>query len=83
VHAAVAACDAAQAPRVVVYQVGVGGFEDPDGALAASYNLTSNIVLVRPDGFVAWRSGTAAGSPSAVTGALSQALCKSLTVSES
>jgi 2-polyprenyl-6-methoxyphenol hydroxylase-like FAD-dependent oxidoreductase len=66
-----------------VYQVGSGGFEDPDGTLAATYDLTSNIVLIRPDGFVAWRSKTAAGSPSAITGALSQALCKSLTVSES
>src|SRR5687767_3820973 len=83
-NAAFAACQAPQAPRdVVVHQVGVGRFEDPDGALAASYDLTSNIVLVRPDGFVAWRSRTAAGSPSAVMGALSQALCKSLIVSDS
>ena len=64
-----------------VYQPGLGGFEDPDGALASTYDLTSNIALVRPDGFVAWRSKTAAGSPSAITGALSQAVCKSLTVS--
>ena len=71
-------------PRnVVIYQVGVGGFEDPDRLLAHTYGLSSNIVLIRPDGFVAWRSKTAAGSPSAVTGALSQAVCKSLTVSES
>jgi len=83
-NAAFAACKATQAPHDVdVYQVGVGRFDDPEGALAASYDLTSNIVLVRPDGFVAWRSRTAVGSPSAVTGALSQALCKSLTVSES
>jgi hypothetical protein len=83
-NAAVAACEATQAPRhVVVYQVGLGGFEDPEGTLAGTYGLTSDIVLVRPDGFVAWRSKTATGSPSAVTGALSQALCKSLTVSES
>jgi len=29
-------------------------------------------VLVRPDGFVAWRSKTPIGSPSAIAGALAQ-----------
>ena len=81
-QAVVAAANAGQIPlRVDVYQPGLGGFEDPEGALASAYGLTSGIALVRPDGFVAWRSKTAAGSPSAITAALSQALCKSLTVS--
>ena len=66
---------------VDVYQVGVGGLEDPDDAIARTYGLTSGIVLIRPDGFVAWRSKTPSGSPSAVVGALSQVICKSLTVS--
>ena len=66
---------------VDVYQTGVGGFEDPDGSVAQAYGLSSGIVLVRPDGFVAWRSKTAAGSPSAVVSAISQIICKSLTVS--
>jgi 2-polyprenyl-6-methoxyphenol hydroxylase-like FAD-dependent oxidoreductase len=84
IKAVAAVGESRQRPRNIdVYQVGSGGFEDPDGTLADTYDLTSNIVLIRPDGFVAWRSKTAAGSPSAVTGALSQALCKSLTVSES
>ena len=84
IKAVAAAGESRQLPGDIdVYQVGSGGFEDPDGTLADTYDLTSNIVLIRPDGFVAWRSKTAAGSPSAVTGALSQALCKSLTVSES
>jgi hypothetical protein len=77
-----AAADATQIPfRVDVYQPGLGGFEDPESALASAYGLTSGIALVRPDGFVAWRSKTAAGSPSAITGALAQALCKSVTAS--
>jgi putative polyketide hydroxylase len=81
-QAVLAAADDRQLPfQVDVYQPGLGGFEDPDGALVSAYGLTSNIALIRPDGFVAWRSKTAAGSPSAVTGALSQAICTSLTVS--
>ena len=67
---------------IETYQVGEDGFEDPDGALDAAYNLRSDVVLVRPDGFVAWRSKTPTGSPSAIAGAVSQAICKSLTVSE-
>lgn len=82
IKAAATGSESAHVPfPVEVYQVGVGGFEDPDGALAAAYDLTSGIVLIRPDGFVAWRSKTTAGSPSAVIGALSQVICKSLTVS--
>ena len=81
-QAVLAAADGKQVPfRVDVYQPGHGGFEDPDGALASTCDLTANIALVRPDGFVAWRSKTAAGSPSAIIGALSQVVCKSLTVS--
>jgi len=77
-----AAANGRQIPFTVdVYQPGFGGFDDPDGVLASTYGLTSNIALIRPDGFVAWRSKTAAGSPSAVIGALSQAVCKSLTAS--
>ena len=64
-----------------VYRAGAGGFDDPERALEHAYGLTSGIALVRPDGFVAWRSKTPVGSPSAVAGALSQAVCKSVTVS--
>ena len=67
--------------EIDMYQAGRGGFEDPEGALAAAYGLSSDITLIRPDGFVAWRSKTPGGSPSAVIAALSQALCKPLTVS--
>jgi 2-polyprenyl-6-methoxyphenol hydroxylase-like FAD-dependent oxidoreductase len=83
-NAATAALKARHVPLDVdVYQAGLEGLEDPEGALERDYGLTSGIVLVRPDGFVAWRSKTPAGSPSAVTAALSQAICKSLTVSRS
>jgi hypothetical protein len=44
--------------------------------------MTANaLILVRPDGFVAWRSKTATGSPSAVAGALAQAMCRHSIVS--
>ena len=81
--AVVAVGEAGQLPLrdVDVYGLDKPGFEDPEGLVQAAYGLTSDIVLIRPDGFVAWRSKTPTGSPSAVAGALAQALCKPLTVS--
>ena len=66
---------------VDLYGMDSPGFEDPAGSVSEAYDLTADIVLIRPDGFVAWRSKTPAGSPSAVVGAVSQAICKSLTLS--
>jgi hypothetical protein len=82
-NAVVAVSEAGQLPLrdVDLYGLDKPGFEDPDGSVQAAYGLTSDIVLVRPDGFVAWRSKTPTGSPSAVAGALAQALCKPMTVS--
>jgi 2-polyprenyl-6-methoxyphenol hydroxylase-like FAD-dependent oxidoreductase len=82
-NAVLAVCEAGQMPLrdVDVYGLDKPGFEDPEGAVQAAYGLTSDIVLIRPDGFVAWRSKTPTGSPSAVAGALAQALCKPITVS--
>ena len=58
---------------VDVHRLGADGLADPGDACAAAYGLAPrDAVLVRPDGFVAWRSKTAAGSPSAVAGALAQ-----------
>ena len=68
---------------VDVYGLDTPGFEDPEGAVAQAFGLTNDIVLIRPDGFVAWRSKTTTGSPSAVIGALSQALCQPLSVTKS
>jgi 2-polyprenyl-6-methoxyphenol hydroxylase-like FAD-dependent oxidoreductase len=49
-----------------VHRVGGEGLEDPSGGFAAAYDLEpSGCVLVRPDGFVAWRAKTAADAASA------------------
>jgi len=66
---------------VDVYGLDSPGFEDPEGSVAQAFGLTNDIALIRPDGFVAWRSKTPTGSPSAVAGALAQAICKPITVS--
>jgi putative polyketide hydroxylase len=43
-----------------VHRVGGEGLEDPSGGFAAAYDLEpSGCVLVRPDGFVAWRARNA------------------------
>jgi hypothetical protein len=40
-----------------VRQLGRDGLEDPAGGFAAAYGIEpSGCVLVRPDGFVAWRA---------------------------
>ena len=45
------------------HSIGTGEFSDPDGAFADSYGITATgAVLVRPDGFVAWRAETDAGA---------------------
>ena len=56
-----------------VHRVGSGDLTDPEGAFHGAYGVSSrDAVLVRPDGFVAWRSKTPDGSPSAIAGALAQ-----------
>jgi putative polyketide hydroxylase len=43
---------------------GAGALADPDGLFAAAYGLTdSGASLVRPDGFIAWRSPSAPAEP--------------------
>ena len=83
VKAVVAVGEAGRMPLrdVDVYGLDTPGFEDPEGSVAEAYGLSNDVVLIRPDGFVAWRSKTPAGSPSAIVGAVSQAICKSLTLS--
>jgi 2-polyprenyl-6-methoxyphenol hydroxylase-like FAD-dependent oxidoreductase len=63
--------------RLDVYGVGPGGdVEDPDRAFASASGIgTEGAVLVRPDGFVAWRAADAAGDP---VGVLYAALARSL-----
>jgi putative polyketide hydroxylase len=61
-----------------VHPVGPGGLGDPESSFAEAYGITpSGAVLVRPDGFVAWRAVDADGaSASALTEVLDRALCR-------
>ena len=56
--------------------VGDGELRDPNDRFAAAYGLSATgAVLVRPDGFVAWRAKAMAGDPrAALTAALSSIL---------
>jgi hypothetical protein len=48
-----------------IWQPGADGLEDPGGTFSDAYGISaSGAVLIRPDGFVAWRS-TNATEPSA------------------
>ena len=48
------------------YVVGGGEVRDPAAAFAAAYGISAaGAVLVRPDGFVAWRARDAAGASEA------------------
>jgi 2-polyprenyl-6-methoxyphenol hydroxylase-like FAD-dependent oxidoreductase len=57
-------------------QIGAGGISDPENALCEAYGITpSGAVLVRPDGFVGWRSETCPDTPEkAVSSALARLL---------
>jgi putative polyketide hydroxylase len=52
-------------PRVEAHRIGGdGGFADAEGRWAEAYGVTDRgAVLVRPDGFVAWRSADIADDP--------------------
>jgi 2-polyprenyl-6-methoxyphenol hydroxylase-like FAD-dependent oxidoreductase len=51
--------------------VGDASLGDPDGAFTAAYGLTgAGATLVRPDGFVAWRSKDAAADPAGTLAAI-------------
>ena len=67
---------------LTVHQIGEDGLHDPDNSFARAYNLPGDaMVLVRPDGFVCWRSKTPAGSPSALAAALAQVTFRPVSVS--
>ena len=64
---------------VDVYRIGGdGNFADPDGRWPAAYGITNDgAVLVRPDGFVAWRGvGTVDDPARVLTSALSEVLAR-------
>ena len=61
-----------------VYQIGSDVVTDPNGAFADAYGISrSGAVIVRPDGFVAWRAKNADGaSASLIRDALAALLCR-------
>jgi 2-polyprenyl-6-methoxyphenol hydroxylase-like FAD-dependent oxidoreductase len=61
-----------------VHQVGIGATSDPSGGFSSAYGMTpSGAVLVRPDGFVAWRAKDAGGASAAtLLSVLSSLLCR-------
>ena len=61
-----------------VHRVGAGGLDDPSGGFAAAHGIgPAGCVLVRPDGFVAWRAHDAAGaSATRVNAVLDKVLCR-------
>lgn len=65
--------------KLDVFRVGQDGLHDPTGGFAAAYDLEpTGCVLVRPDGFVAWRAKNATGASTArLHGALSSILSRS------
>lgn len=54
-------------PEIAVYTIGDGGdLADPDGAWAKAYDVAADsAVLVRPDGYIAWRSRSRPDDPAA------------------
>ena len=75
-----AARDAAQRLNVGLdgYRVDDGELTDADARFPAAYGISEDgAVLVRPDGFVAWRAFDATGATvEAMTGVLSRVLCR-------
>jgi hypothetical protein len=63
-------CDAA-GMGVDCVRIGANGIADPGNAFPDAYGITpSGAVLVRPDGFVAWRAADSVGASAAVVPAL-------------
>jgi putative polyketide hydroxylase len=49
-----------------VHRVGADGLTDPTGEFLSAFGIDSRgAVLVRPDGFVAWRAKTSEGASTA------------------
>jgi 2-polyprenyl-6-methoxyphenol hydroxylase-like FAD-dependent oxidoreductase len=61
-----------------VHRIGADGLADMDGGFAAAYGIESTgALLVRPDGFVAWRAKTGeASSAGEISSALGSLLCR-------
>ena len=75
VRAARSAAGALSGLELDVHVMGSDGLRDPEGRFAAAFGLSdSGAVLVRPDGFVAWRAASLAADPSGVLAAALGAL---------
>lgn len=61
-----------------IHEIGANGLIDPAGGFSSAYGIArSGAVLVRPDGFVAWRSKDASGaSPASLSQALASLLSR-------
>jgi putative polyketide hydroxylase len=61
-----------------VHKIGTNGLTDPSGEFPAAYGITtSGALLVRPDGFVAWRAKTCDGATAeTIKGVLAKVLCQ-------
>ncbi len=64
--------------KLDICEIGKDGLGDPAGVFSSAYGVTrSGAVLVRPDGFVAWRSKDASGASAAnLARALTALLCR-------
>jgi putative polyketide hydroxylase len=61
-----------------LHQIGANGLTDPSGGFPVAYGITaSNALLVRPDGFVAWRAKTGdEASAEQIRSVLAKVLCR-------
>jgi 2-polyprenyl-6-methoxyphenol hydroxylase-like FAD-dependent oxidoreductase len=68
----------AQRLGVAAYSIGDGEFADPEDSWTAAYGVDEGgAVLVRPDGYVGWRSPTMAADPAASLGEAMAAILSS------
>jgi 2-polyprenyl-6-methoxyphenol hydroxylase-like FAD-dependent oxidoreductase len=78
---AVAAVAEASGIPATTYLIGVGGdLEDTRGHWAARYGVVDGAVIVRPDGFIGWRSAHAADPEQQLRAAFSDLCHRDLTV---
>jgi putative polyketide hydroxylase len=74
-HDAARSAAGAREVPLEAYLVGGGELRDPGGGFSAAYGISpSGAVLVRPDGFVAWRAADATGVSDAAMGDVLDAL---------
>ena len=64
--------------HIDIYEIGMDGLKDPEGGFSEAYGITpGGALLIRPDGFVGWRSGpNEEASPDTLRRALTQLICR-------